>query len=121
MAVKRVQYNAVSLQNDKPYSGVVLITWLDLRALLARAHFEKKKIVLQKLQAVTNKHLANFPNLINLSYHRTLCGNATDLQKYISKAKCLQLSIGVNLLLYKKLSCVPKPQKTQTKNISLNV
>ena len=61
----------------------MLITWLDLHALLARAHFQKKKTVLQKLQAVGNKHLANFLDLINSFHHRTLCENITDLQRYI--------------------------------------
>ena len=115
MAVKRVQYNVVSLQNDKPNSGAVLITWLDLHVLLARAHFEKKKTALRKLQAVGNEHLANLPDLINLFHHRTLCQNATDLQKYISKATCLQLSTGVNLLLYMKPSCVPNHKKHRLK------
>ena len=92
----------------------MLITWLDLHALLARTHFEKKKTVLQELQAVANKHLANFPDLIYLFHHRTLCENATDLQKYISKATCLQPSIDVNLTLH-ETSFVPNRKKHRLK------
>ena len=61
MAFERVEYNVVSLQNDKPNSGTVLITGLDLHALLARTHFEKKKTMLQELQAVANKTPCKFP------------------------------------------------------------
>ena len=60
-----------------------LIVELYIDNLVRFTCIQKKKTVLHKLQAVANKHLANFPDLINLFHHRTLCENITDLQRYI--------------------------------------